>query len=167
MRLPLRKRLPYLGVLLAFALILSYVETIIPFEFGIPGVKLGLSNMAVLLCLYVFKPQDAILISLTKACLASLLFGNVTMLIYSLSGAIFSILIMLILKHTGLFHLPVISAVGAVFHNLGQLLIAYIIMQSKGLLYYGAFLILIGLVIGLILGYLASLLVPRIKEIVH
>lgn len=166
MKYPLKKRIPYLGVLLAFSLILSYVESLIPLNFGIPGVKLGLSNLTILLCLYIFTPSDAILLSILKATLASLMFGNMTMLIYSLTGAIFSIMIMMLLKWLGMFHIPVISAVGAVFHNVGQLLVAYFIINSRGLIYYGVLLIMIGLLVGFILGLLAAIIIPRLKEIV-
>lgn len=109
----------HMGLLLAFALILSYIELLIPFQPGIPGVKLGLSNLAVVLCLYLFGWRKALLLTVVKAIFSGLLFGNLFMILYSLAGAVFSALIMILLKKSGSFHIPVVSGAGGVAHNLG------------------------------------------------
>ncbi len=155
----------YMGLLLAFALILSYVELLIPFQTGMPGVKLGLANLAVVLCLYLFGWQKALLLTAVKAVLSGLLFGNLFMILYSLAGAVFSALIMIILKKTNWFHVPVISAAGGVAHNMGQLLVAIRVVETYGVLYYMPTLIIAGLVTGLVMGISAALVLPYLQNI--
>ena len=166
-RWPIRKRVPYLGLLLAFALILSYVEVLLPLGTGIPGVKPGLSNFAVLLCLYLFSPADALVLTVSKACLSCLLFGNMTMLLYSLSGAVVSCLVMTAARKVLKLHLPVVSMCGGIFHNLAQFAVALLIMQTKGLFFYLPVLAASGLLTGAILGSLAALVLPKIKKILY
>ena len=148
----------YMGLLLAFALILSYVELLIPFQTGMPGVKLGLANLAVVLCLYLFGWQKALLLTAVKAVLSGLLFGNLFMILYSLAGAVFSALIMIILKKTNWFHVPVISAAGGVAHNMGQLLTAYAVTATGGVFAYLPFLALSGVITGLFTGLCSGFL---------
>ncbi len=116
----------YLGLLLALALILSYVETLIPFSIAIPGIKIGMSNLTVIWCLYLLSFREAMLLSVSKAILSGLLFGNPVMILYSLSGAVLSCLVMYILKRSNGFHVLAVSAVGGVAHNIGQLLVAFL-----------------------------------------
>ena len=97
------KRLAFLAILLALALILGYVEVLIPFSFGIPGIKLGLPNALVLLALYLLGGRDAFCLSITRIALSALLFGSVFSFLYSLAGGMFSLLVMLLLKKTGRF----------------------------------------------------------------
>ena len=117
-----------MGLLLALALILSYVEVLIPFQPGIPGIKLGLANLAVVLCLYLLGWKDALLLTIVKALLSGLLFGNLFMILYSLTGAIISAFAMILLQKNGGFHLPAVSAAGGVAHNMGQLLVAFFVV---------------------------------------
>ena len=138
----------YLGLLLALALILSYVETLIPFSVAIPGIKIGMSNLTVIWCLYLLSFREAMLLSVSKAILSGLLFGNPVMILYSLSGAVLSCLVMYILKRSNGFHVPVVSAVGGVAHNIGQLLVAFFMVQTYGIVYYIPFLLLAGLLMG-------------------
>ncbi len=154
-----------MGLLLAFSLILSYIEVLIPFQPGIPGIKLGLANLAVLLCLYLIGVREAILLTLVKAVITGFLFGNLSMIMYSLSGAFFSIIIMILMKKSGMFHLPVISAMGGVMHNVGQLLIAYVTVQTYGIVYYIPILLIAGLLTGILLGTVATLLLPYLQKI--
>lgn len=155
----------YLGLLLAFALILSYIETLIPFQFGIPGIKLGLTNLAVILCIYLIGYREALLLALTKAIICGLLFGNLTMILYSLSGAFFSCIIMIIMVKSDKFHLPLVSAAGGVMHNMGQLAVAYAVIKTYGILYYIPMLILSGFITGILIGIAASLVKPYISRI--
>ncbi len=164
-RWPIRKRVPYLGLLLAFALALSYIEVLLPIGTGIPGVKPGLANLAVLLCLTLFSPVDALLLTVLKACLSCLLFGNMSMLLYSLSGAVISCIVMIAASRVIKLHLPVVSMCGGIFHNLAQFAVALLILHTKGLFYYLPVLTASGLVTGLILGILASLVSPKLKKI--
>lgn len=156
----------FLGLLLAFALILSYIETLISFQSGIPGIKLGLANLAVILSLYLFDWKEALLISTLKALLSGLLFGNLFMILYSLAGAWLSCITMILMKKSSWFHLPVISASGGVMHNVGQLIVAAFVVKTYGVLYYVPILIIAGLVVGLIIGAAASFVLPYIQNIV-
>jgi len=167
MDIPINKRTPYLGVLLAFALILSYIESIIPINIGIPGIKLGLSNLAVILTIYMFRPSDGILICLLKSSLSCLLFGNMTMAMYSIFGALISCIIMLLVKKYIPLHIITVSAIGGVFHNLAQLCVGYFIIRSRGIFYYVPVLIISGLLFGMLIGYLGHLLLPYITKFIY
>ena len=155
----------YLGLLLAFAMTLSYIETLIPFAVGIPGVKLGLANLAVVLCLYLFRFREAFLLTVVKAVVCGFLFGNLSMIIYSLAGAVLSCLVMAAMVKSDSFHIPVVSAVGGVMHNAGQLLVAYITVRTYGVVYYVPVLIISGLLTGIVIGTVTSLVLPYIKTV--
>ena len=114
----MKKKVGYYGVFLALALVLSYVESLIPFYFGVPGMKLGLTNVIVLILLYLYGPADALIISVTRVILAGFLFGNAFSIIYSLAGALFSFVVMALLKRTKKFQSVTVSAVGGICHNL-------------------------------------------------
>lgn len=157
----------YLGMLLAFALILSYIEAVLPLSFGIPGIKLGLANLAVVLALYLLGTGSALLLTIMKALLAGFMFGNMTMLLYSLAGALWSFMIMTWMKKSDRFHLPVVSAAGGVMHNIGQILVAYLTVKTYGILYYIPILILAGLVTGILIGITADLVKPYAQKIME
>lgn len=163
----MKNKAAYLGLLLAFALILSYIEVLLPLQTGIPGVKLGLANLAVLLCLYLFTVKEAMLLSVVKAVLTGLLFGNLYMIIYSLAGAILSCLVMAVMIRLGKWHVPVVSAMGGVMHNVGQLIIAYLTIQTYGILYYVPILLIAGLITGLLIGMIVSLALPYVKKVIE
>ncbi len=154
-----------MGLLLAFALILSYVEMLIPFQPGVPGIKLGLANLAVLLCLYLWGWKDALLLTIIKAVFSGFLFGSLFMILYSLAGAIISALVMILLKRTGGFHLPVVSAAGGAAHNMGQLLVAFFAVETYGVLYYAPVLLAAGTITGILIGMTSSLVLPYIQRI--
>lgn len=155
----------YMGLLTALALILSYVENLISFQPGIPGVKIGLANLAVLICLYLFGWRETVILTIVKAVVSGLLFGNLFMIAYSLSGALFSAITMILLKKSGLFHVPVVSAAGGVMHNMGQLLVALLVVETYSVVYYMPVLILSGLATGIVIGMAASLVLPYIQNI--
>ncbi len=161
----MKNKTAYLGLLLAFALILSYVETIIPFQSGIPGIKLGLANLAVVLCLYLLGWKEALILTMVKALLGGFMFGSMSMMIYSLVGSIISALIMMILKKTHWFHVPVVSAAGGVAHNLGQILVAFLVVETYGIVYYVPILVIAGLLTGILIGMVAALVLPYIQTI--
>lgn len=167
LRINMKTKTAYMGLLLAFAFILSYIEMLLPLQVGIPGVKLGLANMAVLLCLYLFDTFSAFLLTVSKAVLTGFLFGNLSMIIYSLAGAIFSFIVMLLLKKSGRFHIPVISAMGGVAHNAAQLLIAYFMIETYAIIYYVPILIVSGLVTGILIGITVNLLLPLLRKVIN
>ena len=162
----MKNKTAFMGLLLAFALILSYIETLILFQTGIPGVKLGLANLAVVLSLYLFTWKEAILLTTLKAVLSGLMFGNLFMIIYSLAGALISCMIMILLKKTGGFHVPIVSVAGGVMHNMGQLLVAVFVVETYSIFYYIPVLMIAGLITGLVIGSVAALVLPYIQNIV-
>ncbi len=146
----------YMGLLLAFALILSYVESMIPFFFGIPGMKLGLANLAVLLTLYLFGAKEALGINLGRIMIASFLFGNMSMLLYSAAGGLVSFGVMFLMKRTDRFSMSGVSMGGGVFHNVGQLCMALFVTKTIGILYYMPVLLIAGIVTGFLNGSIAT-----------
>lgn len=146
------KRITQMGVLLSFTLILCYVESQIPFSFGIPGIKLGLANFSIVMTLYLLGEKEAIFMNGMRILLSSFLFGNMSLLLYSLAGGIFSMMIMIIMKKVGCFSCIGVSMGGGVFHNLGQLLVAYFVVKTKGLIFYLPVLMIVGLITGAVNG---------------
>ena len=152
------------GILVALAMIFSYMETFIPFNFGVPGIKLGLANLVVLLGLTFLPAVDVLLISLVRIFLSSLLFGNVMSLWYSLAGGLLSSAAMYLLPPRD--HVPLIgmSMTGGVLHNVGQVITAAIVVKTLQLTGYLPVLLVAGLVTGAIIGTLAKLLMPRVQK---
>ena len=162
----MKNRTAYMGLLLAFAFILSYIEMLLPLQVGIPGVKLGLANLAVLLCMYLLDHRSALLLTVSKAILTGFLFGNLSMIIYSLAGALLSFLVMLYMKKSSKFHIPVISALGGVAHNIGQLLVAYLVIDTYAIIYYVPVLLISGLLTGVLIGITVALVLPYLRKFV-
>lgn len=157
-----RKHPAYLGMILAFALILGYVESLIPFSFGVPGMKLGLANLAVLLTLYQSGTGEAFLIDLLRIVLSGFLFGNLYGILYSLAGGILSFAAMVFAKRTGRLSICGVSIAGGVFHNVGQISVAAFVVETKGLYYYMPPLLIAGVVTGFLIGVLSGQIVDRL-----
>lgn len=155
----------YTGMLLACALILSYVESLVPFGFGIPGIKLGLANLAVVLCLYQNNTKTALLLNFMRIFLAGFLFGSLYSILYALAGGFFSFIVMWAAKKTGLFTIRGVSVLGGVFHNIGQLLIAAFVVRTAGVFYLIPYLLLAGVLTGWLIGFLTGLLEPYLRKI--
>lgn len=156
------KKITNLGLLLAFGLILSYIESLIPFGFGIPGIKLGLANFAILLCLYTYSGKDAFVLNISRIMLSGFLFGNLYTIIYSLAGGMFSFVAMYLLKKTDKFTMKGTSVIGGVFHNVGQIIIAAFVVSTKGIFYFIPYLIVAGVFSGFIIGVIAQQVMPHI-----
>lgn len=151
------KRVAKLGVFVALAMIFSYIEAIIPFNFGIPGIKLGIANIVTVTSLYQFKPGEVFMISFTRIFLMGLLFGNGVSLLYSLAGGMLSLVVMLICKKKGLFSVMGVSIAGGAFHNIGQVVAATLVLQNRGLLYYYLPVLLVaGTITGALIGRLSG-----------
>ncbi len=161
------KKIAFLGLFVSFALILSFLETLIPNMIPIPGFKLGLANFAVLLALYLFGIKEAAIVDLLRIVLAALLFGSMFSFFYALSGASLAILIESIIKKTDKFSPVGVSIFGAVFHNLGQFILAVIIMRSFGVLYYLPFTLVFCVLTGFINGFLVNLLNKRLAKLIN
>ncbi len=158
----MKNKIAYWGVFLALALVCSYVESLIPISFGIPGVKLGLTNIVVILMLYTIGAKDAILISVLRIILAGFMFGNAFSIIYSLAGGILSFVVMLLLKNTGKLKILSISTAGGISHNVGQLIVAALVVENYNILFYVPVLIIAGIITGFLIGLLAGEIVLRI-----
>ncbi|MCI9417527.1 MAG: Gx transporter family protein [Eubacterium sp.] len=159
----MKRKTAYLGMFLALALICSYIESLIPFHFGVPGIKLGLANVIVVVMLYGMGAREALLLSILRILLAGFLFGNPFSIIYSLSGGILSYFVMLLLKNTQKFHVISVSTAGGIFHNLGQLLVASAVVENYNLFYYAPVLLVSGFITGFLIGNVAQELIFRLK----
>ena len=157
------KRLAYSAMLVALAMIFSYVEALIPFSFGIPGIKLGLANLVVVIGLYFLKPAQVFGIMITRIILVALLFGNVYSLIYSLAGGVLSFLIMLILKKNHGFSMVGVSLAGGVSHNIGQLVVAACVVENLHVFYYMPVLLVAGAATGMLIGIVGA----RVSHTLH
>lgn len=166
MQLSTSKHISFWGIMLSLCLILGFFENLIPPLVSIPGVKIGLSNLPVLLCLLCFGNIDALLLTIIKAVLSGFLFGSLSTILFSLSGAILSCLIMILLKQCKIFHTPLISASGAIMHNVGQIVVAWLAMDSINIFYYLPVLIISGLITGIIIGIIVVLVLPVVKKII-
>lgn len=156
------KKLTVLSLCIAIAMVLSFIESQIPAFVAIPGVKAGLANIAVVYALYKLGWKEAILVSVIRVVLVSLLFGSIMSLFYSLAGAALSLAGMIVLKKTNKFSCIAVSVTGGVLHNIGQILIAGIILETDVLRYYLPFLLVSGTIAGIIIGILAAYLVRRV-----
>lgn len=157
----------YLAVFLALALLFSYVEALLPLPFAVPGMKLGLPNLVIVVCLYLFGPLPALLINIVRVLLVSLLFTNIYSLIFSLFGAAFSFAVMLLFCR-GFHGSPLVTSVfGGIAHNAGQLLAAALFLQTIDIVYYLPALLLAGFVTGFLIGLLARLILPRLSILLH
>ena len=155
------RKITVLAMAIALAMILSYVESLIPSS-GIPGVKMGLANIDVVFSLYRLGWKEAAGVSLLRVFLVSLLFGHAASLMYSAAGAVLSLLGMIGLKATDRLSCVAVSVIGGVLHNVGQILIAWALM-GPNVVYYLPVLIVSGTVTGVLIGVLAGLIVKRIK----
>ena len=158
----MRDRVAYFGVFTALALIFSYVETLIPISFGIPGVKLGLANLIIVIALFKLKLKETYLLSVVRILLSGFLFGNYFTIIYSLAGALLSLSVMALLKRAGGFSIIGISIAGGVFHNIGQLFVAMAVVEMFQAAYYVPVLLVAGLLTGCLIGILAQEMLKRL-----
>lgn len=143
-------------------MILSYIESLIPPFIPVPGIKLGLSNIIIVFVLYKLGAKPAFTLSVLRVLLSSLLFGSVLTLAYSLAGAVMSLLLMTLLKKTGLFSATGVSVAGGVCHNAAQIAVACILMDTAQIVYYLPALIIAGCVTGALIGIAGALLIKKI-----
>lgn len=158
-------KVAYFGVFTALALIFSYVESLIPIHMGIPGVKLGLANLIIVIALYKMSIKEACILSIVRIVLAGFMFGNLFAILYSLAGGVVSLTIMSILKKTDKFSVFGVSMAGGVFHNVGQLIMAMIVLESVSIGYYFPVLIISGLVTGFVIGVISNEMLKRLKKL--
>lgn len=155
----------HFGVFTALALLFSYIESLIPFYIGIPGVKLGLANLIIVIALYKMNARQAFLLSVTRIVLAGFLFGNLFSILYSLAGGMLSLIVMILLKKQNGFSVMGVSVAGGVFHNVGQLVIAMLVTESLNLFYYVPVLMISGLITGIFIGIIANEMLKRLRRL--
>lgn len=157
------RKIAYTGLLVALAFIFSYVEFLIPISIGIPGVKLGLANLVVIVAIYTIGTKNAFILSAIRILLVALTFGNLASLLYSFAGGILSFLVMVLARKTGLFSTTGVSLLGGVFHNIGQILIAMVMLETTRLIYYLPVLMVAGIVSGILIGILGAMITERVQ----
>ena len=161
----MKNKVAVFGVFTSLALILSFVELLIPINFGIPGMKLGLANLLVVILLYKGCPRDALLLSVIRILLSGLIFGNMFSIFYSLGGGLLSLAVMVFLKKTGQFTVAGISIGGGASHNVGQLLVAMFVVQTYQVGYYLPVLLIAGVITGAVIGILSAEVLKRTQSI--
>lgn len=154
------------GMMIALAFLLSYVETLIPINLGFPGMKLGLANLVTIVGLYTIGVRGTIVISLTRIILVGFTFGNMFSMFYSLGGGGLSLLLMIFFRKREWFSQTGISVIGGAGHNIGQLLVAALVVENSAVFYYLPFLLAAGTVAGALIGTLGGIIVTRIIRFV-
>ena len=160
-----QKKTAFMGLFAAAAIILGYMESLIPFFVGIPGIKLGLANLVIVIVLYKTDWKEALLLSVVRIVLAGFIFGNLFSIIYSLAGGILSLAVMAFLVRTGRFSVAGVSMAGGVSHNVGQLIVAMVIVETYQVGYYLPVLLISGLLTGAVIGIVAGEVLKRIRSL--
>ncbi|WP_125143480.1 Gx transporter family protein [Clostridium transplantifaecale] len=153
------------GILLSLAMLLGYVETLIPISLGVPGVKLGLANLVSIVSLYIIGTGGTIAIALCRiVLLTGFAYGNMAMMMYSLAGGALSLALMIFCRKRDLFGQVGVSIIGGVGHNVGQILVAAAVVENTGVFYYLPFLLAAGTVAGAVIGLLGGIVTKRLES---
>ena len=158
------KRLTTDAFLIAAAMILSYVESLIPLSVAVPGIKMGLANIAVVFALFRVGKADAFIVSILRVILLTVLFGTFVSFLYGFSGALTSFLIMLLLKDSNRLRTFTISVSGAVVHNLTQIIVAMLVLKTDAIVFYLPGLLAAGIISGALIGIVSAILIFRIPK---
>lgn len=161
----MKNRVAYFGVFTALALMFSYIETMIPIQFGVPGIKLGFANIMIVIMLYKSSAKEALLLSIVRIMLSGFLFGNLSSILYSIAGGVLSLGIMTLLKKQGGFSVIGVSVAGGVSHNVGQLIVAMLVVETYQVGYYFPMLLVAGVLTGLGIGVVSQEVLKRIRNI--
>ena len=160
------KTISFLGLCTALALVLAYLEAIIPPVFpSVPGIKMGLPNIVLIFVLYRKGGGAAMVVSMLRIVLVSMLFGNGMSLLYSLAGGLLSMAVMILLKRSNLLSTVGVSVAGGVMHNVGQILMAMLLLETSELIYYLVVLTVTGTLAGILIGLCGASMVRKIPEI--
>lgn len=161
------KKVAMAGMFTALAMIFSYVEVLIPINLGIPGMKLGLANLVVVVTLYTMGVPMAFAVSMIRIMLVSMTFGSFSAMLYSMAGGLLSFCGMALLKKVPNFSVIGVSLLGGVLHNTGQLLVAMAVVENINLIAYLPPLMIAGMVTGILIGIVSAQVIPRIKKVLH
>lgn len=156
------KRAALCGLLIALAFVFSYLESLIPINIGVPGVKIGLANLVVVTAIYTLNKRDAFFISMVRILLSGLIFSGAFSLLYSFAGGILSFFVMLLAQKNKRLSVTGVSVLGGAVHNTGQILVAAIVMQTAGLIYYLPVLLVSGAVSGTLIGIVSNIIIDRL-----
>lgn len=159
------RQITTMGMLIALAMVLGFVETLIPINLGIPGMKLGLANIVVVIALFLFDIKTAVVVSILRIILIAMTFGNMSMMFYSIAGASLSLLSMIAISKIKSFSLISISIVGGIMHNVGQIICAAFVVRTNGVFTYLPVLMIAGLVSGALIGIVAGLISVRLTNV--
>ena len=158
------EKLTKMAMLVALAMIFSYVESLIPINFGIPGVKLGVANLVTVTGLYFLELPEVFLVVVMRVLLTGFLFGNGMSIIYSLAGGILSLLVMAVMKRINGFSVLGVSIMGGVSHNIGQIIVASVVVENLKLIYYLPALLIAGTITGFVMGILSKKVLPTVQK---
>ena len=154
----------HIALMASLALIFSYVEAIIPYNPGIPGVKLGIANIVTVIALYKYGWKDAAAVSVIRIVIAGLLFNGLFGMLYALAGALVSFVGMAVLKKTKIFSIAGVSMAGGVLHNLGQLLVAAALIEDLRMFFYFPVLLFSGIISGIAIGIAATMVLRVLQK---
>ena len=157
-------RIAKTGMLLSISLVLSYLEMVLPVMVAVPGVKIGLANIITMLLLYRTDVKTTLTFTCVRVLLAGILFAGVSGIIYSLAGGVCCVLVMSLLKRVPIFSVLGVSMAGAIAHNMGQIVIAIIVMENIHIVYYLPVLCISGVISGLLVGYLTFVIMRRYRD---
>ena len=159
------RQITTMGMLVALAMVLGFVETLIPINLGIPGMKLGLANIVVVIALFLFDIKTAVVVSILRIILIAMTFGNMSMMFYSIAGASLSLMSMIAISKIKSFSLISVSIVGGIMHNVGQIICAAFVVRTNGVFTYLPVLMIAGLVSGALIGIVAGLILVRLTNV--
>ena len=159
------KKVAFIGMSIALAMILSFVESQIPLNAAVPGIKVGLPNLVMVFLLYRVGWKETIAVSIIRIILISLLFGNIQYFTFSVAGAVLSLTGMILLKKTNWFSCIAVSVTGGILHNVGQIIAACFWTQTAQIAYYLPVLLISGTIAGVVIGIVSGLLIKRLDKI--
>ena len=159
------KKVAMTGMFVALAMIFSYVEVLIPINLGIPGMKLGLANLVVVVTLYVLGVKTAFAVSIIRIILVSMTFGSLSAMLYSMAGGLLSFAGMVLFKKIRALSVVGVSVIGGVLHNAGQVIVAMAVLENVMLVSYFPPLMIAGTITGALIGIVSSNVIPRVKPV--
>jgi heptaprenyl diphosphate synthase len=158
------KKVAIYGLLVALAFILSYIESLFPLAIAIPGIKLGLANLVVIVAIYKLGVKEAFTLSIIRIILVGFTFGSPSTMMFSLVGGLLSWLLMVIFQKTKLFSMVGVSIIGGIAHNIGQIIVSILVLENINIIYYLPFLLVSGVITGGLIGILAAIIIKRLKS---
>ncbi|HHU73569.1 MAG TPA: Gx transporter family protein [Clostridiales bacterium] len=158
------KKIATYGLLVSLAFILSYLESLFPIPIPIPGIKIGVANLVVMIALYGFGSTQAFVLSIIRIILVGFTFGNLSTMMYSLAGGLLSCLLMILFKKLKFFSMVGVSIIGGISHNIGQILMAILILESASIINYLPALLITGTITGTLIGIIGGLIEKRLKK---